>query len=81
MSTDFRPSVVILGSTSGIAQDGKAPAAARVAAARTLLEHAGLVGTAKATDDERRAADDEPEDRMSPSEFLARLAAANRAPA
>jgi len=36
-----------------IAQNEKAPAAARVAAARTLCEHAGLVGSSKEIRNER----------------------------
>jgi phage terminase small subunit len=41
-----------------IAQSDKAPAAARVSAARALMEHAGMLGTAKEIKESREQADD-----------------------
>ena len=41
-----------------IAEDGNVTAAARVSAARALLEHAGLVGTAKEVGEARERAND-----------------------
>jgi phage terminase small subunit len=53
-----------------IAQDAKAPAAARVSAARALCEHGGQVGTAKETEAERDAADQEDREAADPMDFL-----------
>jgi hypothetical protein len=43
----YRSGTVGLNALNEIAEDPKAPQAARVAAARTLLEHAGLIGAGK----------------------------------
>jgi hypothetical protein len=43
----YRSGTVGLNALTMIAEDPKAPQAARVAAARTLLEHAGLIGAGR----------------------------------
>jgi hypothetical protein len=43
----YRSGTVGLNALTSIAEDAKAPQAARVAAARALLEHAGLIGSAR----------------------------------
>lgn len=57
MRLRFRSGAVGLDALIRIAQDGKAPAAARVSAARALCEHAGLLGTAKEVQAARDEAD------------------------
>ena len=71
-----RSGVVGLNALVRIAEDTKAPAAARVAAARALMEHAGLIGAAR--DQTAIRAADEPTDNSeslpSAREVLAALA-------
>lgn len=52
-----RAGAVGLNALIEVAQSDKAPAAAKVAAGRTLIEFAGLVGSAKDSDEARRYAD------------------------
>jgi phage terminase small subunit len=59
MRLRFRSGVVGITALVRIAEDAKAPAAARVAAARALCEHAGLLGPAKEVEPSREAADQE----------------------
>lgn len=68
--------VVGLNAMVRIAEDAKAPAAARVAAARALMEHAGLIGAAR-DPAAARAADDatgDSDNLLSAREVLAALA-------
>lgn len=53
----FRSGAIGLNAMIQVATNEKAPAAARVSAARSLMEHAGLVGTAKEMDDVRNSAE------------------------
>lgn len=59
MRLRHRSGVVGLTALVRIAEDTRAPAAARVSAARVLMEHAGLVGTAKEMAEARDAAEQE----------------------
>ncbi len=58
MRQRFRSGAIGLEAMIQIATNEKAPAAARVSAARSLMEHAGLVGTAKEVMEARVNADD-----------------------
>ncbi|WP_200342300.1 terminase small subunit [Rhodovibrio sodomensis] len=53
-----------------VAQDPKAPHAAKVSAGRALCEHAGQLGTAKELEAERDAADNGDKDAADPMDFL-----------
>jgi hypothetical protein len=74
----YRAGAVGLDALVRLAQSEKTPAAARVAAARALCEHAGLLGTAKDTAATRAAADAEEDGArnalLDPREVLATLA-------
>ena len=75
MRQRVRSGVVGLNALVQIAEDAKAPAAARVAAARALMEHAGQLGAGKDMAEARAAAEAEPESRLlDPREVLAALA-------
>lgn len=70
-----RSGAVGLNALVRIAEDPKAPAAARVAAARTLMEHAGLIGSGKAADgNPDDAADRDDAKLISAKDLLAALA-------
>ncbi len=56
MRQRFRSGVVGLETMIRIAKNDKAPAAAQVSAARALMEHAGLLGTAKEITESREKA-------------------------
>jgi hypothetical protein len=60
-----------------VATSDKAPAAARVSAARSLMEHAGLLGTAKEVVETRNNASAEVIDYIGVLDALAKLPAAN----
>jgi hypothetical protein len=53
----FRSGAIGLNAMIQVATSDKAPAAARVSAARSLMEHAGLLGTAKDGTDTRKEAE------------------------
>lgn len=76
-----RSGAVGLAALIQIAEDAKAPAAARVAACRALMEHAGLIGTAREMAEARAAAEAEAEPGdllLDPREVLAALANGRR---
>ena len=53
----FRSGAIGLNAMIGMATNDEAPAAARVSAARALMEHAGMLGTAKEMDETRKDAE------------------------
>jgi hypothetical protein len=57
MRNRYRSGAIGLEAMIQIATNEKAPAAARVSAARALMEHGGLLGTAKEMDEARANAD------------------------
>ena len=75
MRLRYRSGVVGLNALTQIAEDTRLPAAARVQAARALMEHAGQLGTGKEMAEARAAAEAEPDSRLlDPREVLAALA-------
>lgn len=77
----FRSGAIGLQAMSQIAENEKAPAAARVSAARALMEHAGLVGSARELAEARAAAevDEEPANVVDFREVLRAFGARARA--
>jgi phage terminase small subunit len=69
----FRSGAIGLNAMIQVATNEKAPAAARVSAARSLMEHAGMVGTAKEMEDARNSADGKVIDYMAVLDALGRL--------
>ncbi len=78
MRQRFRSGAVGINVLIQIANNEKTPAAARVSAARTLLEHAGLVGAAKEMTEARTAADDQAGRVIDYTEILKQIGQAGR---
>ncbi|WP_052000034.1 terminase small subunit [Caenispirillum salinarum] len=70
MRARFRSGAVGINALMQLAQDDKAPANARVSAARALCEHAGLLGTAKDMEDARERAKEDDRPTVDPREVL-----------
>jgi hypothetical protein len=80
MRQRFRSGAIGLEAMIQIATNEKAPPAARVSAARSLLEHAGMVGTAKEVLDNRADADNQAgEGAIDYKQVLAQLGEYNKA--
>lgn len=73
MRQRFRSGAIGLETMIRIASSENAPAAARVSAARSLMEHAGLLGTAKEVKDMREHAEMDSSEAVDYREILDRL--------
>lgn len=78
MRQRFRSGAIGLEAMIRIATSENAPAAARVSAARSLMEHAGLLGTAKEVKEMREHAETELSGTVDYKEILDRLSHAGK---